>query len=134
MLVLTLQLIMLSGSGNTGKYITNIYTTAAALEKKDNILQIEAHLNLLKQIQTDHYWETINVKKLEELYPNATFEEAVVGKNAISVKIGDQEEMKQFITKPYYAYLWALNIGDREYMKVVIAEYTKDNKQKYLNK
>ena len=67
MLVLTLQLIMLSGSGNTGKYITNIYNTAAALEKKDNIPQIQAHLNLLKQIQTDHYWETINVKKLEEL-------------------------------------------------------------------
>ena len=35
--------------------------------------------------------ETNVVKKLEELYPNATFEEAVVGKNAISVKIGDQE-------------------------------------------
>tara|TARA_R110000803_G_scaffold117208_3_gene185752 strand:- start:5524 stop:7191 length:1668 start_codon:yes stop_codon:yes gene_type:complete len=35
--------------------------------------------------------ETNVVKKLEELYPNATFEEAVAGKNAISVKIGDQE-------------------------------------------
>lgn len=67
MLVLNLQIMMLLGSPNTGKAITNIHATCAALEKKDNIPQIAAHLPLLKAVQTEHYWETINIKKLEEL-------------------------------------------------------------------
>jgi type I restriction enzyme R subunit len=44
-----------------------IFRTAVALEKKDNIPQVAVHLPLIKALQTDHYWETINVKKLEEL-------------------------------------------------------------------
>lgn len=66
-LVLSLQKLILIGSSNIGKAITNIHSTAAALEKKDNIPQVAAHLPLLKLVQTEHYWETINVKKLEDL-------------------------------------------------------------------
>ncbi|OAD46015.1 restriction endonuclease [Polaribacter atrinae] len=67
MLVLVYQIVLLTGSGDTAKYMGKIYSTAVALEKKDNIPQVLMHLPLIKELQTDHYWETINVKKLEEL-------------------------------------------------------------------
>lgn len=67
MLVLIYQILLLSGSGNTGKYMSKIFRTAAALQKKDNIPQVSLHIPLIKEIQTDRYWETINVKRLEEL-------------------------------------------------------------------
>ena len=67
MLVLIYQMILLSGTGNATKCINNIFKTAVALQKKDNIPQVAIHLPLIKEVQTDHYWETINVKRLEEL-------------------------------------------------------------------
>ena len=67
LLILTYQLALLTGTGNKNKYTGNIYNIAKALEKKDNIPQIASHLNLIKEIQTDTYWQNINVKKLEEL-------------------------------------------------------------------
>jgi len=67
MLVLVYQILLLSGSGNTGKYMNKIYRTATALQKKDNIPQIALHIPLLKEIQTDQYWQTINIKKLDNL-------------------------------------------------------------------
>lgn len=67
MLVLIYQIVLLTGSGNTAKYRTNIFRTAVALEKKDNIPQVAIHLPLIKELQTDHYWESITVKKLDKL-------------------------------------------------------------------
>jgi type I restriction enzyme R subunit len=67
MLVLVYQIVLLTGSGETAKYMGKIYSTAAALERKDNIPQVALHLPLIKEAQTDHYWETINIKKLDEL-------------------------------------------------------------------
>ena len=67
MLVLIYQILLLSGSGETGKYMSKIYRTAASLQKKDNIPQIAIHLPLIKEAQTDAYWKTIDVKKLESL-------------------------------------------------------------------
>ncbi|MDL5511734.1 DEAD/DEAH box helicase family protein [Arenibacter sp. M-2] len=67
MLVLVYQIVLLTGSGDTAKYMGKIFRTAVALEKKDNIPQVSVHLPLIKELQTDHYWETINVKKLDEL-------------------------------------------------------------------
>ena len=67
MLVLIFQIVLLTGTSDTAKYMGKIYSTAVALEKKDNIPQVLMHLPLIKELQTDHYWETINVKKLEEL-------------------------------------------------------------------
>jgi type I restriction enzyme R subunit len=67
MLVLVYQILLLTGSGDTGKYMSKIFSTAASLEKKDNIPQVAIHLPLIKEVQTDHYWETIDVKKLEAL-------------------------------------------------------------------
>tara|TARA_R110001606_G_scaffold94275_1_gene209182 strand:+ start:6258 stop:9704 length:3447 start_codon:yes stop_codon:yes gene_type:complete len=67
MLVLIFQIVLLTGTSDTAKYMGKIYSTAVALEKLDNIPQVAMHLPLIKELQTDHYWETINVKKLEEL-------------------------------------------------------------------
>lgn len=67
MLVLNYQILMLSGTGNPGKYMQKIYATAVALQKKDNIPQIALHLPLIKAVQTEHYWENIDVKRLDEL-------------------------------------------------------------------
>ena len=44
-----------------------VKTTFGSPIYKDNIPQVAAHLPLIKEVQTDHYWETINVKKLESL-------------------------------------------------------------------
>jgi type I restriction enzyme R subunit len=67
MLVLIYQILLLSGSGDTGKYMSKIFRTAASLQKKDNIPQVSIHIPLIKEVQTDHYWKTIDVKKLEVL-------------------------------------------------------------------
>lgn len=67
MLILIYQVLLLSESGNTGKYMSKIFTTAAALEKKSNIPQVAVYLPLIKAVQTEQYWETANVKKLDEL-------------------------------------------------------------------
>jgi len=67
MLVLIYQILMLSGSTDAEKYMGKIYRTAVALEKKDNIPQVSMHIQLIKDVQTDRYWETIDVKKLEHL-------------------------------------------------------------------
>ena len=70
MLVLMYQILLLTGSDSKGKYMAKIFRTATALQQKDNIPQVALHINLIKEVQTDKYWETINVKKLEELRKN----------------------------------------------------------------
>ncbi len=67
MLVLIYQILLLTGSGDTSKYKIKIHGIAVALEKKDNIPQVAIHLPLIKEVQTEHYWATIDLKKLETL-------------------------------------------------------------------
>jgi len=67
MLILIYQILLLSGSDNTGKYMSKIFRTAASLQKKDNIPQVSIHIPLIKEVQTDLYWKSINVKKLDSL-------------------------------------------------------------------
>lgn len=67
MLILIYQILLLSGSDNTGKYMSKIYGTASSLQKKDNIPQVSIHIPLIKEVQTDNYWKTIHIKKLESL-------------------------------------------------------------------
>jgi type I restriction enzyme R subunit len=47
--------------------MSKIFRTAASLQKKDNIPQVSIHLSLIKEVQTDQYWSSINVKKLDSL-------------------------------------------------------------------
>lgn len=67
MLILIYQILLLTGSDSTGKYMSKIFRTAASLQKKDNIPQVSIHISLIKEVQTDQYWKTINIKKLDSL-------------------------------------------------------------------
>ena len=67
MLILIYQILFLSGSNNTTKYMSKIFRIATSLQKKDNIPQVSIHIPLIKEIQTDHFWENISVKKLDLL-------------------------------------------------------------------
>ncbi|MEM6630446.1 MAG: DEAD/DEAH box helicase family protein [Bacteroidota bacterium] len=67
MVILTYQALLLTGSGNTGKYQAKVYAIAYSLEKKDNLPEVKAQLPLIKEIQTEHYWEHITIKRLETL-------------------------------------------------------------------
>ncbi len=65
-LILRFQIALLMGD-ETNKFREKIFRTAIALQKKDNIPQIADQLPLIKDVQTDNYWQGINAKKLEEL-------------------------------------------------------------------
>lgn len=67
MLVLVYQIVLLSGSGSTDQYMGKIYRTATALQKKDNIPQVSVHIKLLKELQTEHFWESVSLKRLDEV-------------------------------------------------------------------
>jgi type I restriction enzyme R subunit len=67
MLILTYEILLLTGSEKTGTYMGKIFQTAAALEKKDNIPQVKTHLPLIQAVQTERYWEAVDVKQLEVL-------------------------------------------------------------------
>lgn len=65
-LMLAFQIQLLSG-GDTLKYRNQVFKTALALEKKGNIPQVAAQKPLLRALQTDEYWQSIDVKNLEEI-------------------------------------------------------------------
>ncbi|MEL6593562.1 MAG: type I restriction-modification enzyme R subunit C-terminal domain-containing protein, partial [Bacteroidota bacterium] len=67
MLVLMLQIYFLASDSKASKYQQKIYVIAQALQKKDTIPEVMAQISLIKEIQTERYWETIGVKKLEKL-------------------------------------------------------------------
>tara|TARA_B110000046_G_scaffold31763_1_gene33849 strand:- start:126 stop:3632 length:3507 start_codon:yes stop_codon:yes gene_type:complete len=66
-LILSYQLVILSGSGKTERYKGTIYKAAKGLQKLNNIPQVARHIPFLKEVQTEQYWDKINVKKLDEL-------------------------------------------------------------------
>ena len=67
MLVLVYQIVLLSGSGSTDKYMAKISNTAKALEKKGNIPQVATHLKLIKELQTEHFWQSVSLKDLDKV-------------------------------------------------------------------
>ena len=66
-LILSYQIVILSGSGTTERYKVTVYKTARGLQKLNNIPQVAAHISFLKKVQTEQYWSKINVKKLDDL-------------------------------------------------------------------
>ena len=70
LLILTYQILLLTSNAETNRYKIKIARTAASLVKKDSIPDIINQLPFLKEIQTDKYWESISVQKLEVLRIN----------------------------------------------------------------
>ena len=66
-LILSYQLVILSGTGKTERYKGTIYKTARALHKLNNVPQVATHIPFLKEVQTEQFWSKVNVKKLDDL-------------------------------------------------------------------
>ncbi len=65
LLMLNFQLGLIEGS--TKNYTGRVYSTARALMKKQNIPAVGQKVGLLRELQTDQYWNSINIKRLEEI-------------------------------------------------------------------
>jgi type I restriction enzyme R subunit len=66
-LILNYQLALLSGAYRTDGYINKISGTAKALLKKQNIPAIALHVTLLNELQTEPFWQAININRLDNV-------------------------------------------------------------------
>ncbi|MDQ7015480.1 MAG: DEAD/DEAH box helicase family protein [Gammaproteobacteria bacterium] len=67
LLILAYQLALLDGSHSTSGFLDKINTTAGALLKKQNIPAVKMQHEMLKKLQTEPFWQAININRLEEV-------------------------------------------------------------------
>ncbi len=66
-LILNYQLALLVGAYSTEGYITKISSSALALLKKQNIPDVARQAPLLHELQTEAFWQAVNVNRLDEV-------------------------------------------------------------------
>jgi len=66
-LILNYQLALLTGAYSTDRYINKISGTAKALLKKQNIPVIAMQVPLLNELQTEPFWQSININRLDNV-------------------------------------------------------------------
>ena len=66
-LILNYQLALLTGAYSTDRYINKISGTAKALLKKQNIPAVSMQVPLLNELQTEPFWQSININHLENV-------------------------------------------------------------------
>lgn len=66
-LVLLAQLALLRGDATFAKYQERIHGVASSLEELSNVPMVAAQMNLILDLQTDAYWQDINLSMLEEI-------------------------------------------------------------------
>lgn len=66
-LILSYQLALMTGAYSTDRYITQINTVAGSLLKKLNIDEIANQAPLLNALQTEAFWQAVNVNRLDEV-------------------------------------------------------------------
>ena len=66
-LILNYQLALLSGAHSTERYVSKINSIAGALLKKQNIDEVGRQVPLLKSLQTEIFWQAVNVNRLDEV-------------------------------------------------------------------
>jgi len=66
-LILNYQLALLTGAYSTDRYINKISGTAKALLKKQNIPAIAMQVSLLNELQTEPFWQAININRLDNV-------------------------------------------------------------------
>jgi type I restriction enzyme R subunit len=66
-LILKYQLALLAGSETTDMFVDKIYGISKELLKKQNIPAVATHVELLKELQTDLFWQGVNINRLEEV-------------------------------------------------------------------
>lgn len=66
-LMLNYQLALLTNAYSTDRYINQINTIASGLLKKQNIPAVATQVPLLSALQTEAFWQAVNVNRLEEV-------------------------------------------------------------------
>jgi type I restriction enzyme R subunit len=66
-LVLKYQLALLTGAYSTDGYLIKISDAAKSLLKKQNIPAVAMQAALLKELQTEPFWQAININRLDEV-------------------------------------------------------------------
>ncbi|MCK5917917.1 MAG: DEAD/DEAH box helicase family protein [Cocleimonas sp.] len=66
-LILNYQLALLTGAYSTDSTIMKISNSASELLKKQNLDEIKAQVPLLKALQTEQFWQAVNVNRLDEV-------------------------------------------------------------------
>lgn len=66
-LILNYQLALLTHAYSTDKYINKINALSKALLKKQNIPAVALQISLLNELQTEPFWKTININRLDEV-------------------------------------------------------------------
>ena len=66
-LILNYQLALLTAAYSTDRYINQISATAKALLKKKNIPAVALQVLLLNELQTEPFWQSININRLDKV-------------------------------------------------------------------
>jgi len=66
-LMLNYQLALLLSAKNSNRYVNTIHSQTKALLTKQNIPDVALQVPLLKQLQSESFWETINVNRVDEV-------------------------------------------------------------------
>ena len=66
-LILNYQLALLTGAYSTDRYINKISGTAKALLKKQNIPAVALQVPLLNELQSEPFWQSININRLDNV-------------------------------------------------------------------
>ena len=66
-LILNYQLALLTSAYSTDRYLNKITTIATSLLKKQNIPAVALQVSLLNELQTEQFWQTVNVNRLEAI-------------------------------------------------------------------
>ena len=66
-LILNYQLALLTGAYSTDRYINKISGIAKQLLKKQNIPAVSMQVSLLNELQSEHFWQAININRLDNV-------------------------------------------------------------------
>ena len=66
-LILNYQIGLLTGAYSTDRYLNKINSIAKALLKKQNIPAVALQATMLNDLQTEVFWQAININRLEEV-------------------------------------------------------------------
>jgi len=66
-LILNYQIALLTGAHSTDRYINKISGTAKELLKKQNIPVVALQVPLLNELQTEPFWQSININRLDNV-------------------------------------------------------------------
>lgn len=67
LIILNIELALLSPEVKPGKFIQKVITIAHALQEKASIPKVMAKMELIKEVQTEHFWDNRTLTSLERI-------------------------------------------------------------------